>query len=43
MSRWGWLQMPKAQGGIEGVTYPLVADTNKTISNNFDVLFGSWA
>jgi peroxiredoxin (alkyl hydroperoxide reductase subunit C) len=42
MSHWGWLQMPKAQGGIEGVTYPLVADTNKTISTNFDVLVGNW-
>src|SRR6478609_11747573 len=23
-SHWGWLQLPKKQGGIEGVTYPLV-------------------
>lgn len=37
-SHWGWLQVPKAQGGIGGVTYPLVADTNKTISHAFDVL-----
>jgi peroxiredoxin (alkyl hydroperoxide reductase subunit C) len=42
MSHWGWLQMPKNQGGIEGVTYPLVADTNKTISTNYDVLVGNW-
>lgn len=41
-SHWGWLQMPKNKGGIEGVTYPLVADTNKTISANYDVLIGSW-
>lgn len=41
-SHWGWLQMPKNKGGIEGVTYPLVADTNKTISANYDVLVGSW-
>ena len=41
-SHWGWLQMPKNQGGIQGVTYPLVADTNKTISANYDVLVGSW-
>ena len=41
-SHWGWLQMPKNKGGIQGVTYPLVADTNKTISANYDVLVGSW-
>lgn len=41
-SHWGWLNMPKNKGGIEGVTYPLVADTNKTISENYDVLAGSW-
>lgn len=41
-SHWGWLQMPKNKGGIEGITYPLVADTNKTISANYDVLVGSW-
>ena len=42
MSHWGWLQMPKNKGGIEGVKYPLVADTNKTISFNYDVLVGDW-
>ena len=41
-SHWGWLQMPKNKGGIEGVTYPLVADTNKTISYNYDVLAGDF-
>ncbi|MES2628380.1 MAG: peroxiredoxin [Bacteroidota bacterium] len=39
-SHWGWLQMDKKQGGIKGITYPIVADTNKTISTNFDVLNG---
>jgi peroxiredoxin (alkyl hydroperoxide reductase subunit C) len=39
-SHWGWLQMPKKQGGIQGITYPIVADTNKTISANFGVLNG---
>ena len=34
--------MPKNQGGIEGITYPLVADTAKTISSNFDVLTGMY-
>lgn len=41
-SHWGWLQMAKADGGINGVTYPIVADTNKTISANYDVLAGDW-
>ncbi|HCP41117.1 MAG TPA: alkyl hydroperoxide reductase [Cryomorphaceae bacterium] len=41
-SHWGWLQMSKDQGGIEGITYPIVADTNKTISHNYDVLDGEW-
>ena len=41
-SHWGWLQMSKAEGGIKGVTYPIVADTNKTISKNFDVLTGDF-
>lgn len=35
-----WLQMAKNAGGIQGVTFPLVADTNKTISFNYDVLIG---
>ena len=37
-----YLRMPKNQGGIEGITYPLVADTAKTISSNFDVLTGMY-
>lgn len=41
-SHWGWLQMSKDNGGIEGVTYPVVADTNKTIASNFDVLAGEY-
>ncbi|MEI6312219.1 MAG: peroxiredoxin [Bacteroidota bacterium] len=41
-SHWGWLQMPKSNGGIQGITYPVVADTNKTISYNYDVLAGDF-
>lgn len=41
-SHWGWLQLSKDKGGIQGVTYPIVADTNKTISSNYDVLAGSY-
>ena len=42
MSHWGWLQMEKKDGGIKGVKYPMVADTNKTISSNYDVLAGEY-
>ncbi len=38
-----WLMTPKANGGIEGVTYPLVADSSKTIASNFGVLAGDWS
>ena len=41
-SHWGWLQMPKSEGGIKGITYPIIADTDKTISANFGVLFGEY-
>ena len=41
-SHWGWLQMPKGQGGIQGVKYPIVADTTKTISMNYEVLSGNY-
>ncbi|MBI2793388.1 MAG: peroxiredoxin [Ignavibacteria bacterium] len=41
-SHWGWLQVPKKAGGIQGVTYPIIADTNKTIASNFDVLDGHY-
>ncbi|MCO6495242.1 MAG: peroxiredoxin [Bacteroidetes bacterium] len=41
-SHWSWLQMPKNKGGIEGVKYPVVADTSKTISTNYGVLAGDY-
>src|SRR6202000_69895 len=41
-SHWGWLQLEKNKGGIEGITYPIVADTSKTISANYDVLNGEY-
>lgn len=37
-----WLLTPQEEGGIEGVTYPLVADASKTIANNYGVLAGDW-
>lgn len=39
-SHWAWLNTPKDRGGIQGVTYPLVADVNKTIAENYGVLAG---
>ena len=41
-SHLAWLLTSRDDGGIEGVKYPLVADTAKTISNNFGVLAGDW-
>ncbi len=41
-SHWGWLQMDKNHGGIKGITYPIVADTDKTISMNYGVLAGEY-
>jgi peroxiredoxin 2/4 len=40
-SHWKWLQTPQNDGGIKGVTYPLVVDQNLQISKNYDVLIGS--
>ncbi len=37
-----WLRTPKNQGGIQGITYPLIADVSKTISCNYGVLAGAW-
>lgn len=41
-SHLAWLNTPKEQGGIMGVTYPIVADTAKTIAHNYGVLAGEW-
>lgn len=41
-SHWGWLQVSKQKGGIQGITYPLVADTTKTIAANYGVLTGEY-
>lgn len=42
-SHLAWLEKPKRQGGIQGVTYPLVADVNKTIAAQFGVLAGEYS
>jgi peroxiredoxin (alkyl hydroperoxide reductase subunit C) len=41
-SHWKWLQTPLSDGGIKGVSYPVVSDLSKTISENYDVLAGSY-
>lgn len=33
-----WLNTPKSEGGIQGITYPIVSDLNKTIAAAYDVL-----
>jgi len=41
-SHWAWLNTERNQGGIKGVKYPIVSDLSKTISENYDVLAGSY-
>jgi peroxiredoxin (alkyl hydroperoxide reductase subunit C) len=41
-SHLAWLGQAKNKGGIEGVTYTIVADTAKTIAANFGVLGGDY-
>lgn len=41
-SHWKWLQTPRNEGGIKGVTYPIVADQAMTISMAYDVLAGEY-
>jgi len=37
-SHMAWLRTPKSEGGIEGVSYPIVADMTKSIAADYDVL-----
>lgn len=41
-SHWAWLNTEVEDGGIKGVTYPLVSDLSKTIAENYDVLAGEF-
>ncbi|NPA42509.1 MAG: peroxiredoxin [Chlorobi bacterium] len=41
-SHWAWLHTPRDKGGIQGVTYPLVSDLDKTISMKYGVLGGTY-
>ncbi|MBX2932527.1 MAG: peroxiredoxin [Chitinophagaceae bacterium] len=33
-----WLNTPKDQGGIEGITYPILADTHRALADELDIL-----
>ncbi|MCH2174709.1 MAG: peroxiredoxin [Lentisphaeria bacterium] len=37
-SHLAWINTPKKEGGLGGLAYPLVADLNKDIAKNYDVL-----
>ena len=37
-SHFAWLNTPRAQGGIKGVTYTPLSDLKKTVSADYDVL-----
>ncbi len=37
-SHLAWLEQPKSEGGIQGVTYPILSDFNKTVSEAYGVL-----
>ena len=37
-----WLNTPKNNGGIEGVTYPLLADTTRNLAAALDILDAEW-
>ncbi|MDR2777003.1 MAG: peroxiredoxin [Puniceicoccales bacterium] len=39
-SHFAWLETPREQGGIQGVTFPIVSDINKTIADEYGVLAG---
>jgi peroxiredoxin 2/4 len=41
-SHWKWLNTDKKDGGIKGVTYPLVVDQSMIISKDYDVLAGEY-
>jgi peroxiredoxin 2/4 len=37
-SHLAWLNIPRQQGGIQGIEYPLLSDLNKTIAKSYGVL-----
>jgi peroxiredoxin (alkyl hydroperoxide reductase subunit C) len=41
-THWAWLNTSKDKGGIQGVTYPLIADESKTVAMKYGVLGGDY-
>jgi peroxiredoxin (alkyl hydroperoxide reductase subunit C) len=37
-SHQAWLNTPRGKGGIEGISYPIISDLNKSIAKHFEVL-----
>jgi len=37
-SHLAWLKMPRSEGGIEGIQYPILSDINKRVCRDYDVL-----
>lgn len=37
-SHLAWLKMPRSMGGIQGVTYPILSDLNRSIGESYQVL-----
>ncbi|BDU77743.1 peroxiredoxin [Mesoterricola sediminis] len=37
-SHWAWANTERAQGGIKGLSFPLVSDLNKKIASDYNVL-----
>ena len=38
-----WLRIPKDKGGIEGITYPILADTTRILAESLDILdYNGW-
>lgn len=40
-SHMAWINTPKSRGGIQGVTYPILSDLNRNISQEYGVLIPS--
>ncbi len=41
-SHHAWLQIDPSNGGIKGVTFPLVSDLSKTIAENYNMMAGTY-
>lgn len=41
-SHHAWMQIDPSNGGIKGVTFPLVSDLSKTIAENYNMMAGTY-